>query len=177
MKKQGHYCRICGEYKANEKFTGKGHASHICRKCQSLSQDERNTQAMITRIMNLPYRLSKDQTEWLKKLRKDRRTEVSECAEEAYEMRFPYAERNERKGRLHIRLLEFHVCGEMYDSYGDTYDICAKFTVDKQKHTIVREQNESSVTVTLDSKEMSKLLKRMIHSYEVFCWNEDYGIE
>ena len=24
MKKHGHYCKICGEYKANEKFTGKG---------------------------------------------------------------------------------------------------------------------------------------------------------
>ena len=23
-KQQGHYCRICGDYKANEKFSGKG---------------------------------------------------------------------------------------------------------------------------------------------------------
>ena len=30
MKKHGHYCKICGEYKANEKFSGKGHAAHIC---------------------------------------------------------------------------------------------------------------------------------------------------
>ena len=28
-KQQGHYCRICGDYKANEKFSGKGHAQHI----------------------------------------------------------------------------------------------------------------------------------------------------
>ena len=26
----GHYCKICGEYKANEKFSGKGHVAHIC---------------------------------------------------------------------------------------------------------------------------------------------------
>lgn len=32
-RKQGHYCRICGEYKANEKFSGKGHAQHICKSC------------------------------------------------------------------------------------------------------------------------------------------------
>ena len=25
MKKHGHYCKVCGEYKANEKFSGKGH--------------------------------------------------------------------------------------------------------------------------------------------------------
>lgn len=35
-KRQGHYCKICGETKANEKFTGKGHAKHICKACQSL---------------------------------------------------------------------------------------------------------------------------------------------
>ena len=34
-RKQGHYCRICGEYKANEKFSDKGHAQHICKSCMS----------------------------------------------------------------------------------------------------------------------------------------------
>ena len=34
-RKQGHYCWICGEYKANEKFSGKGHAQHICKSCMS----------------------------------------------------------------------------------------------------------------------------------------------
>lgn len=34
-KQQGHYCKICGEIKANEKFSGKGHAKHICKSCQS----------------------------------------------------------------------------------------------------------------------------------------------
>jgi Formamidopyrimidine-DNA glycosylase len=38
-KRQGHYCKVCGERKANEKFSGKGHATHICKKCQSLSKD------------------------------------------------------------------------------------------------------------------------------------------
>jgi RimJ/RimL family protein N-acetyltransferase len=35
MKKKhsGHYCKICGEHKANEKFSGKGHAQHICKAC------------------------------------------------------------------------------------------------------------------------------------------------
>ncbi|WP_289189273.1 MULTISPECIES: hypothetical protein [Bacteroidales] len=34
-KRKGHYCRICGEYKANEKFSGNGHAQHICKACMS----------------------------------------------------------------------------------------------------------------------------------------------
>ncbi|MBP6491342.1 MAG: hypothetical protein KA282_00080 [Clostridia bacterium] len=34
MKKpHGHYCRICGQRKANEKFSGRGHAVHICMAC------------------------------------------------------------------------------------------------------------------------------------------------
>ena len=30
-KKRGHYCKICGDYKANEKVSGKGYAQHICK--------------------------------------------------------------------------------------------------------------------------------------------------
>lgn len=39
-KRQGHYCKICGEIKANEKFSGKGHAKHICKSCQSKPADK-----------------------------------------------------------------------------------------------------------------------------------------
>ena len=67
MKKRGHYCKVCGEYKANEKFSGKGHA----------------------RLVNLPWRLSKEQLSWLKKRMKDRRDAVRTLATEQYEMRFP----------------------------------------------------------------------------------------
>jgi len=32
-KRDSHYCRICQQHKANEKFSGRGHASHICKAC------------------------------------------------------------------------------------------------------------------------------------------------
>lgn len=32
-RKQGHWCWVCRCYRANEKFTGKGHAKHICKDC------------------------------------------------------------------------------------------------------------------------------------------------
>ena len=32
-KHQGHYCHVCGRYRAHEKFSGKGHARHICKDC------------------------------------------------------------------------------------------------------------------------------------------------
>ena len=39
-KHQGHYCKVCGEYKSNESFTGKGHKNHICKKCAKLSKED-----------------------------------------------------------------------------------------------------------------------------------------
>ena len=41
MKKHGHYCKICGEYKSNEKFSGKGHAAHICKACSALPPEKK----------------------------------------------------------------------------------------------------------------------------------------
>ena len=29
----GHWCRICGRTRPNEKFSGKGHKNHICKEC------------------------------------------------------------------------------------------------------------------------------------------------
>ena len=37
----GHYCRICGRERANEKFSGKGHRLHVCKDCQKLPLAER----------------------------------------------------------------------------------------------------------------------------------------
>lgn len=55
MKKHGHYCKICGEYKANEKFSGKGHAAHICKICAALPPEKQAEEMTITRLANLPW--------------------------------------------------------------------------------------------------------------------------
>ncbi len=36
----GHYCRICGRDRPNEKFSGKGHRIHVCKDCSRLPKDE-----------------------------------------------------------------------------------------------------------------------------------------
>ncbi len=33
-KRQGHFCKICQRYRANEKFDGRSHALHICKDYQ-----------------------------------------------------------------------------------------------------------------------------------------------
>lgn len=37
----GHYCRICGRARANERFSGKGHKAHVCKDCARMPKDER----------------------------------------------------------------------------------------------------------------------------------------
>jgi len=38
----GHYCWVCGRCRANEKFSGKGHARHICKDCARLPREDRD---------------------------------------------------------------------------------------------------------------------------------------
>lgn len=38
----GHYCRLCGRQRPNEAFSGKGHRSHICKKCACKPKEERD---------------------------------------------------------------------------------------------------------------------------------------
>ena len=47
-KHQGHYCKVCGEYKSNESFSGKGHKNHICKKCTQQPKDVREKMMVST---------------------------------------------------------------------------------------------------------------------------------
>lgn len=175
MKKQGHYCIVCGEYKANEKFSGKGHAVHICKSCASMSVEDRNQEMTLTRIMNLPWRLSKEQCAWLKKHCNNKRPIISQAAQEAYDSRFPFAKRNEQKKRYHVDHLTLMVNDEVYDEYGDPIELNAVFEVSRRNATISMQEDDQTTSVALQPAEMSKLLKWMVHSPEIFCWPEDYG--
>lgn len=175
MKKQGHYCKVCGEYKANEKFSGKGHAAHICKSCASMSVEDRNQEMTLTRIMNLPWHLSKEQCAWLKKHCNDKRPIISQAAQEAYDSRFPFAKRNEQKKRYHVDHLTLMVNNDAYDEYGDPIELNAVFEVSRRNATISMREDDQTTSVTLQPAEMSKLLKWMVHSLEIFCWQDDYG--
>ena len=63
-RRQGHYCRICGEWKANEKFSGKGHAAHICRECAALPLSRRNELQRIGRVESIASKLRLTKEEW-----------------------------------------------------------------------------------------------------------------
>lgn len=94
---RGHYCKICGEVKSNEKFSGKGHNSHICKSCSKLSVEKRNELVQLRKIENIEYSgfyLSKTDRDTLKKYRKNKKyseevrayaSKVLEEAEERYQ--------------------------------------------------------------------------------------------
>jgi len=85
-KSHGHYCRICGERKANEKFSGRGHASHICKACHSLPLARRNELENINKIDRIQgnFFLSKENIKRLKKYASDKRyPESSQYAQNA----------------------------------------------------------------------------------------------
>ena len=52
MKKRGHYCKICSEYKSNESFSGKGHANHICKACSKLVVAKRKEKKQLSEVKN-----------------------------------------------------------------------------------------------------------------------------
>ena len=83
----GHYCKICGEYKANEQFSGKGHAAHICKSCSRLSAEEKAESMTINRLYDLSVnRLTASEKSWLEKRVHHCRPEVAELAKEIYAM-------------------------------------------------------------------------------------------
>ena len=48
--KQGHFCRICHRYRANEKFSGKGHRQHICKDCNRELQQRRRERKRANKV-------------------------------------------------------------------------------------------------------------------------------
>lgn len=176
----GHYCKICGEYKANEKFFGKGHAAHICKACSKLSAAEKAEAMTINRLMNFPMgRLSESDKKWLENRVHDRRPEVAELAREVYNAHFPYAERNRQKKQLIINTLAFEIHTEVFDEYGDELPVNVRFTADRHSRVLTMtdfDRGGVEQSLTLDGKKMSTLLRWAVHSLEIFMWPEDYGL-
>jgi hypothetical protein len=176
----GHYCKICGEYKANEKFSGRGHAAHICKACSRLSAAEKAEAQTINRLMNFSVgRLSANEKTWLENRLKDRRPEVAELAREVYRLHFPYAERNTRKKQLTINKLVFEIHTEVFDEFGDGLPVHKRFTADRSSRVLTMadfDQGGVEHSLTLDGRKMSVLLLWAVRSLEIFMWEEDYNL-
>lgn len=174
----GHYCKICGQYKANEKFSGKGHAAHICRACSRLSAAEKAAAMDMNRLMDFPMRrLSDSEKKWLEAKMHDKSPEVADTAKEVYHICFPYAERNAMKKQLVINALSFEVHTEVYDGYGDMEMADRRFTIDRKNRVLTMTDfhaDDGEQSVTLEGGQMAKLLRYIVHTLEIFMWDQDY---
>lgn len=77
----GHYCKICGAHKANEKFSGKGHAKHICKECDALPQEKKNEMQYINRILGIAGKYPRSKADWELLRKYARSTKYPEAAE------------------------------------------------------------------------------------------------
>lgn len=174
----GHYCKVCGEYKANEKFSGKGHAAHICKACSKLSAAEKAERMTLNRLDNmLGGSVSREQKKWLENRLHDDRPEVAETARMVYNACFPYAERNERKQQLVINSLEFEVNTEVPDEFGDEERVHQIFTANRQTRALTfrdLDSDEPDRSLVLEGGRMAKLLRWAVHTLEIFMWAGNY---
>ena len=177
----GHYCKICGEHKANEKFSGKGHAAHICKACSRLSAAEKAAAMDMNRLMDFHMRrLTDSEKKWLKAKMHDQCPEVADTAREVFNACFPHAERNAMKKQLVINTLSFEVHTEVYDGYGDMEMADCRFTIDRKSRVLTMtdfQAEDGEQSVTLEGGQMAKLLRYIVHTLEIFMWEQDYCLK
>lgn len=177
----GHYCKICGEYKANEKFSEKGHTAHICKACSRLSAAEKAAAMDMNRLMSFPMRrLSDSEKKWLQAKMHDKCPEVADTAKEVYNVCFPHAERNAMKKQLVINTLSFELHTEVYDGYGDMEMADRRFTIDRKSRVLTMSDFQSEggeQSVTLEGGQLAKLLRYIVHTLEIFMWEQDYCLK
>jgi hypothetical protein len=116
-KRSGHYCRICGKTRPNEKFSGKGHRNHICKECArkpKTERDEIDQTEEIFSFMNQSH-ISKKNVERLTVLVDSENEKVSELANIVLEVARvkPY-----KKGRLKMLARERRDLLEKLDETG-----------------------------------------------------------
>lgn len=63
-KREIHWCWCCQRHLANERFSGRGHARHLCRECSRLPAEERNYRQAVLDIERVLSRAGK----WRKEL-------------------------------------------------------------------------------------------------------------
>ena len=176
---KGHYCRICGEHKANEKFSGKGHAAHICKSCAKKSPAEKSEDMTLNKLHNMALRyISKTDIEWLKNRRNDKRPEVRELARQIFEMKFPHLARNEIKQKLNIKNILFRINGEIYDGDGE-YNVNVQYAADTSGKIIKKCYDESNILTTEETTEINhsairKFFNVAVHNHEIYFWETDF---
>lgn len=174
----GHFCKVCGEHKANERFSGKGHAAHICKKCSALPVAERNEMVTIRKIEGMSSRrLSESEIKWLRNHMKDQRPEVRDAAVEAHRIKFPRYERSMAKKGMTAFSLELYICDEIYDEWGDVAKVHACVSMEDTGElkyiNYSMPEGERERRVQIEKKDARRFLKAVVHELDAPFWDEE----
>ena len=132
----------------------------------------------MNRLMSFPMRrLSDSEKKWLQAKMHDECPEVADMAREVYNVCFPHAERNAMKKRLVINTLSFELHTEVYDGYGDMEMVDRRFSIERKSRVLKMTDFQAEggeQSVTLEGGQMEKLLRYIVHTLEIFMWEQDY---
>jgi hypothetical protein len=181
QKPHGHYCKVCGQHKSNEKFSGKGHAAHICKQCASMPIAERNGEMTFRKIEGMAFRhLSEAEIKWLRGKMNDADPAIRDAARSAHGIKFPHYERNMSKKGLTARALEFFIHGTVWDEYGDEVPVNMRFFVDNngamRRIDYDAPENERETSIHIGQTKALKFLKAVVQQLNAPFWNEDYDL-
>ena len=78
----GHYCRICERTRPNEKFSGEGHRTHVCKDCARMPKSDRDALEQEDEIFNYlkQSHISAKNTARLRKLAASGNPRIAELA-------------------------------------------------------------------------------------------------
>ena len=181
-KPKGHYCRVCREYMANEKFSGKGHAAHICKNCMRLTPAERSERLILNKIYGMAARhLNESEIKWLRAKLNDKRPAVKEAAKEVHAIRFPHYECNKMKKGLTANSLEFFIHGKVWDENGDEVAAYMRFFAENtgvfRRTSYSAPETNREAVVNIGKREACKFLKFVVHELDALFWDEDLSDE
>jgi tRNA splicing ligase len=127
-KKRGHFCKGCGDFLPNEKFSGKGHREHLCNECkkegiilmtESNSDYDRNFHRLSRAIRNCLIVYKEYKTYFLFEYKNSRYIIGDELNSEIYE----YRGDKEQKFHVSDKLQKSEaVMDVLYQKYYQTID-------------------------------------------------------
>lgn len=122
-KRNGHYCVVCARVLPNEKFSGKGHSRHICKKWSKKPSAEQDEQIKINKIYGMTrfMNLSKNNKKQLDKYLNDDSQRVREAAKSVIE-EFEELERIQKEDDQlveKIALMTEEECEEYFDEFDE----------------------------------------------------------
>ena len=121
-KRNGHYCVVCSSVLPNEKFSGKGHSRHICKKCSKKSAAEQDEQIKVNKIYGMTrfMNLSRNNKKQLDKYLNDDSKKVRKAAKSVIE-EFEGLERIRKKDDQLVEKIA-SMTEEEYEEYFDEFD-------------------------------------------------------